>query len=63
MKEERFLYPGKSPQWGGDRPGWRMSFGSQKESAATSLQKANWRVTQGPALPSMRDFSVSASGS
>lgn len=44
-EEERFLHPGKSPHWGGAQPGWRRSFGAQKETAATSLQKANWRVT------------------
>lgn len=45
VKEERFLYPGKSPHWGGAQPGWRRSSGAQKETTATSLQKANWRVT------------------
>ena len=46
MEEESFLHPSKSPQQQGDQPRQRGSFRAWKDSTATRLQKAKWRVTR-----------------
>ena len=67
VKEERFLYPGKSCHRWGDQPGQRGSFRASEKNTATSLQQSEQRKTcidsqyHSSALPSLRHLSASTS--
>ena len=68
MKEERFPHPGSPLHQWGDQLGQKGSFRGSEESAATSLQEAEWRKTSTDspghlaALPSLRGASVGMRG-
>ena len=42
VKEERFPNPKMFPNWQGDQPGQRESFGVSKKSSETSFWKTKW---------------------